>query len=96
MPNLIVDKLNEVTRFKCPDCGRWEYAGKGRIRHSSRCSCNTLQPVSEGQEQRKPHSLEAFARQVRATGMAHGRQDLLVECVRTGLLSASEAMNLDD
>ena len=40
--------------------------------------------------------LQKFAQEVRATGMTHGRDADVQECVRLGYLSVSDAMNTDD
>lgn len=40
--------------------------------------------------------LRRFANEVRRTGMGRGREEDLLTAVRTGYLSMSDAMNLDD
>lgn len=40
--------------------------------------------------------LRRFANQVRRTGLTHGRDADVAECVKFGLLTAGDAMNSDD
>ena len=40
--------------------------------------------------------LRRFANQVRRTGLTHGRDADVAECVKLGLLTAGDAMNSDD
>lgn len=95
---LLVDELNGVTRHKCPECGNWAYAGKA-IRHAKRCDCSELQSqeiLDRAAKQSESDRLYRFAATVKRTGMASGRIQDLEECVRRGLLTTSDAMNLDD
>ena len=98
MPELKIDTLNSVTRYTCPDCGRWAYEGHP-VTHSKRCDFGSLQPaaiVEKRARETETERLRKFAREVKRTGMAHGKTDDLLECVRRGFLSQSNAMNLDD
>lgn len=98
--DLQIDILNGVNRYRCPDCGRWEYAGKS-IKHSKRCDLNA-QPtaievlIAKRKEEAEGRRLWAFAQRVKRTSMGQGRTEDLLECVRRGYLTESEAMNLDD
>lgn len=95
---LVVDTLNGSTRYRCPDCGHWEYAGKA-IKHSKRCDYPKLQSAeitAKAEAQAEADRLYRFAQSVKRTGMSHGNTDDLAECVRRGLISQSDAMNLDD
>lgn len=95
---LVADELNGLPRYRCPDCGHWEYEGKA-IRHSKRCDCPKLQPAkiqAKIDAQSEADRLYRFSRQVKATGLCGGNHSDIDACVARGLLSQSDAMNLDD
>jgi len=98
----------EVARVQCGECGGWartDAAGKGlavgEILHSKRCDGRPQIPAvavlaAVVAEREAQADLRRFAARVRRTGSAQGRDADVLECVRLGLLSQSEAMNTDD
>lgn len=93
----------EVARHQCLECGAWERSdkGAGQLRHSKRCNSRPQpESVAQFEAQRAVESrrsdLEKFARNVRRTGLTQGRDQDVLEAVRAGLLSESDAMNTDD
>jgi hypothetical protein len=95
---LILDELNGLPRYACPDCGRWAYEGKA-ILHSKRCDYPKLQPTAiqaKRDEQSEADRLYRFAQNVKRTGLCGGKHDDVAACVARGLLNQSDAMNLDD
>ena len=98
MTELKIDTLNGSTRYTCPDCGRWEYTGKA-IKHSKRCDLTHLQPPeveAKRAVQSEADRLYRFAGQVKRSGLCGGNHEDVAECLKRGLLSQSDAMNLDD
>ncbi len=81
-----------VARHQCLECGGWERADKGTIRHSKRCDSKPQASVAAP----ATNEIKTFARNVRQYGLAKGRTEDLVEAVRGGYLSVSAAMNTDD
>jgi hypothetical protein len=66
---LIADTLNGTTRYRCPDCGRWEYEGKGAIRHAKSCDYSALQPVvAKPAQQIQRQSHEEYVRELADAG----------------------------
>ena len=94
--NLKSEIVNGERWVECT-CGAGEYLPKLL---SHRRSCRTLAQWSDAPVapvvQADSKALNEFAANVRRTGLAHGRTDDLVEAVRTGRLSVSDAMNTDD
>jgi|ERR1044071_974867 hypothetical protein len=92
-----------VARHQCQECGAWERSDNngGRLRHSKRCdsqpqpTCAVAADAKRAEESRYA-DLRTFARQVRKTGMTKGRDQDVLDAVRAGLLSESDAMNTDD
>lgn len=90
-----------VARNQCTECGGWERSDKGSIRHSKRCESRAQAPaaaqvaapvVQAGSDA----DLRSFARNVRRTGLTNGRDHDVLDAVRAGYLSESDAMNADD
>ena len=82
--------------YRCSDCGRWEDVESGKpIRHSKRCDHANEQPplIAEKAERNR---LWQFARDVKRTGMAQGREEDVLAAVKLGFLTVSDAMNRDD
>ena len=93
-----------VARHQCVECGGWERSDKnnGQIRHSKRCDSRP-QPVAvvtaevaRVAELDRRAGLREFAANVRRTGLCKGRTEDLLQAVREGYLSESDAMNTDD
>lgn len=92
-----------VARHQCQECGGWERSDKagGQIRHSKRCDskpqpvCAVTASAARAEESRYA-DLRTFARRVRKTGLTKGRDQDVLDAVRLGLLSESDAMNTDD
>ncbi len=80
-----------VARVQCVECGKWERADNGRVRHSKNCDSKPqfAAPVAAD-------ALRTFADAVRATSLTHGRDSDVLDAVRKGYLSESDAMNTDD
>lgn len=78
-----------VARHQCTECGGWERSDKGAIRHSKGCD-------SKAQVSEPAVRLAAFARDVRRTALTKGRDNDVLDAVRRGYLSESDAMNTDD
>jgi predicted RNA-binding Zn-ribbon protein involved in translation (DUF1610 family) len=63
---LQIDILNGQTRYRCPDCGRWTYAGpKAEIKHSTRCDLSHLRAPRESAAKTAPVSRETREEYVR-------------------------------
>jgi hypothetical protein len=93
----------EVARNQCLECGAWERSDKagGQLRHSKRCDSKpqpacAVAAVEQRAAEARYADLRTFARQVRKTGMTNGRDQDVLDAVRAGLLSESDAMNTDD
>lgn len=92
-----------VARNQCVECGAWERSDKagGQLKHSKRCdsrpqpACAVAADTKRAEESRYA-DLRTFARQVRKTGMTKGRDQDVRDAVAAGLLSESDAMNIDD
>lgn len=83
-----------VARVQCEECGGWERADKGDIRHGKRCESRpqivaVAAPVAAD-------SLNKFAADVRRTATTKGRDEEVFAAVRSKRLSANDAMNSDD
>ena len=97
-----------VARVQCEECGKWQRADKadkgllvGEILHSKHCESRPQIPavadaLAARSAKAKRSDLERFAAQVRRTGLTHGRDSDVAECVKLGLLTAGAAMNSDD
>ena len=84
-----------IARHQCEECGAWERADKGAIKHGKRCESRpqatvAAVPTTPGND------LSRFAAQVRSTGLTKGRDQDTSDAVRLGYLSTSTAMNTDD
>jgi len=80
-----------VARHQCTECGKWERADKGAIRHSKGCASRAqATPAAPSQP------LQRFASNVRRTGLTLGRDSDTLDAVRAGYLSVDDAMNTDD
>ena len=98
----------ERARVQCEECGKWtttdSTTGKvlpGEIVHSKHCDSKPQIPsvaavLAKRAERDNRSELSRFAARVRRTGVTHGRDADVADCVRLGLLSASDAMNTDD
>lgn len=68
---------------------------KGQLQH--RRSCRSRAQLVVAPTAAAPRTeLETFARNVRKYGMSKGRDQDLLDAVRAGFLSESDAMNTDD
>ncbi len=91
-----------VARHQCDECGGWERSDQGSIRHSKRCESRpqaripTVQLEREIVETVRGQELKTFAADVRRTGLTKGRDQDVLDAVRKGFLSESDAMNTDD
>ena len=101
-----------VARVQCEECGKWQRVDKadkgllvGEIAHSKSCESRPQiaavakvlaeRAVKQAADDRF-RALSRFAADVRRTGLTHGRDADVAECVRLGLLTESAAMNADD
>jgi hypothetical protein len=91
--------------IECRTCGRANYLSKGPIGHKRGCATSaqytkTATPATqlrrEIAESIREQELKAFARNVRRTGLTKGRDQDVLDAVRKGYLSESDAMNTDD
>ena len=93
-----------VARHQCVECGGWERSDKnnGQIRHSKRCDSRpqhaaaAVVETAVDEQTVRGEQLKAFGRDVRRTGMTHGRDNDVLEAVHGGYLSETDAMNCDD
>lgn len=93
-----------VARHQCDECGKWERSDKGRIRHSKNCDSQpqAVEPAKPAQldreiaESLRDKELRELSAHVRRTGMTKGRDRDVLDAVRKGYLSESDAMNTDD
>lgn len=94
-----------IARAQCDECGKWERSDKGYIRHSKNCESKVQYVVPktpaaqldrEIAESIRDQELKTFASNVRRTGHTKGRDQDVLDAVRRGYLSESEAMNSDD
>ncbi len=100
-----------VARVQCEECGKWQRADNadkgllvGEIAHSKSCESRpqiaavatalSVRAAKAAGDQRL-RDLRRFADQVRRTGLTHGRDADVAECVKLGLLAAGDAMNSD-
>lgn len=86
--------------YTCSECFRTANSNPGmdQITHTRSC---VSRPQVAGQPKVNAADvedarLESFAREVRRTGLTKGRDEDVVEAVRRGYLSLSDAMNSDD
>lgn len=101
-------RFPERARAECAECRAWNNTDKttgkvlpGEIVHSKYCDSKPQIPsvaaaLAKRAERDNRSELSRFAARVRRTGVTHGRDADVAECVRLGLLSASDAMNTDD
>ena len=101
-------RFPERARVECAECRSWNNTdgttGKvlpGEIVHSKHCDSKPQIPsvaavFAERAARDRKSELARFAARVRRTGLTHGRDADVADCVRLGLLSASDAMNTDD
>lgn len=91
--------------IECRTCGRANYLSKGPIGHKRGCAtgaqyAKTATPAAqldrEIAESVRDQELKAFASNVRRTGLTKGRDQDVLDAVRKGYLSESDAMNTDD
>ena len=80
----------------CRDCGCWAWDGDG-IRHSSLCDIAPRATVTPGTKVREASSSRAQIRRLAKEGSVRSvlSDDELVDAVRCGLVSESDAMNQD-
>ena len=96
---------------ECRTCGRASYLSRGPIGHKRGCATgaqyNVAIKTSAAQldreiaesirgEETRDQELRAFAGNVRRTGLTKGRDQDVLDAVRGGFLSESDAMNTDD
>lgn len=100
-PSLIVERTpagGDDLWIECRECGKCNYVSKGPINHKRGCKASRAQygaPVATAAVQTTDR-LSAFAANVRRTGLTRGRDQDVLDAVRAGLLSESDAMNTDD
>lgn len=87
--------MRKQMRLRCTTCGRSQKANNGQIAHLDTCTTKE-QPVAAIVVEHSDEVLQAFAANVRRSGLTNGQDDLTVEAVRKGFLSESDAMNTDD
>lgn len=77
------------TTHECTDCGRWAYEGSAIV-HSSRCDHREAQAVGVKVTRSRLYKAtkEGYARAIYS-------DDEIVDAVRTGEISVSDAMNQD-
>lgn len=91
-----------VARHQCVECGGWERADNGPIRHGRRCESRpqaktpTAQLDREIAEAVRDQELKTFAANVRRTSTSKGHDQDVLDAVRKGYLSVDDAMNTDD
>jgi hypothetical protein len=82
-----------VARHQCTECGGWARSDEGPIRHSKRCDSREQPALTPPTN---PRDLAKFSAKVKKYGMTKGNDQDVVDAVRTGHLSVSQAMNTDD
>lgn len=102
--NLTSELVNGERWVECT-CGAGEYLPK-QLRHRRSCKTSAQWTQVDASIQRfaaielheviVSNDLNAFADDVRRTGLTKGRTEDLVEAVRTKRLSQNDAMNSDD
>jgi hypothetical protein len=109
-PSLLVkNPLNDGDLWvECRTCGRANYLSKGPIGHKRGCATGAQYSAAgyaktpakqldrEIAESVRDQELRTFASNVRRTGLTKGRDEDVLEAVRKGFLSDSDAMNTDD
>lgn len=99
-PSLIVESpLSDGDLWiECRTCGRASYLSKGPIGHKRGCSTSAQYSASVAASETTPtpDQLRSFGASVRRSGLTKGRDADVLEAVRSGCLSESDAMNTDD
>ena len=85
-----------VARHQCTECGGWERSDKGAIRHSKRCESRAQGVIAVNVSTASNGDLRRFAQHVKETAVTKGRDADVLEAVRGGFLTVSDAMNTDD
>lgn len=107
---LKIETTDLGTWVECRSCGACAYAPKKLLHRHRRCVTPSAQhdanEVYVGTAEAKAElakpvaktdaELKAFAANVRRTGLTKGRDEDVLEAVRRGFLSESDAMNADD
>lgn len=84
-----------VARHQCNECGKWERADQGTIRHSKSCESKAQAVAVPVAMPRSVSRAQVYAARQGGVSQSGLSEDQIVEAVKYGFISGDDAMNRD-